>query len=179
MKSPAEYRQPPLPRNARDYSTQHPAHATGKKTKGQTAHALQAAFIDNSPRQVTQRRSINNNFGMPVQNKKNKTGIPDEVKAKMETHLNTDLSSVRVHAESSKVNEVGALAYTQGNDVHFAPGQYRPDTAQGKQLLGHELAHVVQQRQGRVAPTGEVGGMPLNEDPKLEEEADVMGKKIG
>ena len=96
----------------------------------------------------------------------------------METTFSSDFSDVRVHTGSSKAGDVGALAYTQGSDIHVAPGQFQPHTTQGKQLLGHELAHVVQQREGRVAPTGEVGGMPLNDDPVLEKEAEEMAAKI-
>jgi hypothetical protein len=70
------------------------------------------------------------------------------------------------------------LAYTQGNDIHFAPGQYSPETSKGQELLGHELTHVVQQRQGRVQPTKEQGkGLAINDNPALENEADRMGKK--
>ncbi len=105
------------------------------------------------------------------------TGIPDNVQAKMESALNTSFSDVKVHANSSKATDVGALAYTQGTDVHFAPGQYSPGTSSGQKLLGHELTHVVQQSEGRVEPTGEVAGMPLNDNPALEKEADILGAK--
>jgi hypothetical protein len=73
---------------------------------------------------------------------------------------------------------MGALAYTQGNDVHFAPGQYNPESSKGQELIGHELTHVVQQRQGRVKPTKEQGkGLSVNDNPSLENEADTKGKK--
>jgi len=108
----------------------------------------------------------------------NKTGIPDALKAGLESTLNTDFSQVRVHPNSSKATGVGALAYTQGTDVHFAPGQFKPDSSEGRQLLGHELTHVVQQSQGRVQPTGEVAGLPVNDSPVLEKEADEMGAKV-
>ena len=110
-----------------------------------------------------------------VQQQANNTGIPNEVKQKMEDSFGTDFSSVRVHPESSQAPEVGALAYTQGTDIHFAPGQFKPDTSTGQQLLGHELAHVVQQAEGRVQPTTEIGGMPVNDNEGLEHEADVLG----
>ena len=106
-----------------------------------------------------------------------KTGIPDGLRTGKENAFQTDFSDVRVHANSSKAPSVGALAYTLGNDIHFAPGQFNPGTGRGRELLGHELTHVVQQRQGRVKPTGEVGGMPLNDDKGLEKEADSMGKR--
>lgn len=87
------------------------------------------------------------------------------------------LSSVQLHPDSSTPEQVGALAYTQGTDIHFAPGQFKPDTQAGRQLIGHELAHVVQQASGRVQPTTEIGGMPVNDDPSLEREADMIGAK--
>jgi len=119
----------------------------------------------------------------PIQQKpdasdENRTGLPDNVKARMEDTFATDFSDVRVHPNSGKAAAVRARAYTQGTDVHFAPGQFKPQSSAGQQLLGHELTHVVQQRQGRVRPTGEVAGMPLNDSPALENEADTMGKKI-
>lgn len=58
-----------------------------------------------------------------------------------------------------------------------APGQLKPDTTTGQQLLGHELAHVVQQAEGRVQPTTEVGGIAVNDDVGLEHEADVLGAR--
>lgn len=107
----------------------------------------------------------------------NQTGIPDEVKQRMESSFDTDFSSVRVHPDSSKAPDVGALAFTQGTDIHFAPGQFKPDTASGQQLLGHELTHVIQQAEGRVQPTTEIAGMSVNDDVSLEHEADVLGAK--
>ncbi|MCP5049030.1 MAG: DUF4157 domain-containing protein [bacterium] len=105
------------------------------------------------------------------------SGLPRGVQARMENALNTSLSDVTVHSNSGKASEVGALAYTQGTDIHVAPGQYNPGTSAGKQLLGHELAHVAQQKDGRVQPTGSVGGLPLNDSPALEKEADDLGSK--
>jgi len=51
------------------------------------------------------------------------------------------------------MSSLGAQAYTQGTDIHFAPGQYQPSSQGGQELLGHELAHVVQQADGRVKAT--------------------------
>lgn len=112
-----------------------------------------------------------------VQRAENHTGMPDDVKTQMEDSFSTDFSSVRIHADSARAPEVGALAYTQGTDIHFAPGQFKPETSTGQQLLGHELTHVIQQAEGRVSPTTEVGGMPVNDDVSLETEADIMGMK--
>lgn len=113
-----------------------------------------------------------------MQQKPNKTGIPDGVKSQAESSLNSDFSDVRIHANSAKAPAVGALAYTQGTDIHFAPGSYNPNSSSGRSLLGHELTHVVQQSLGRVQPTTTVAGVPVNDNPSLEAEADRLGGMI-
>jgi hypothetical protein len=102
--------------------------------------------------------------------------IPAAVQTKMENAFGVDFSPVRIH-EGSEAESMGALAYTQGADIHFAPGQYAPGSQSGQELLGHELAHVVQQSQGRVAATTQAKGVPLNDDISLENEADAIGAK--
>lgn len=100
--------------------------------------------------------------------------LPDAVRAKMEAAFGTDFSRVRVH-EGPQAARIGAIAFTTGHDIYFAPGQYRPETVQGQQLLGHELAHVVQQRQGRVEAPG--SGVSVVQDHALEAEADRLGMR--
>lgn len=66
----------------------------------------------------------------------------------------TDFSSVRVHSDAQAAASARALdaqAYAVGQHIVFGAGQYRPETAAGRELLAHELAHVVQQRSA--APT--------------------------
>ncbi|HII02530.1 TPA: DUF4157 domain-containing protein [Methanosarcinaceae archaeon] len=100
----------------------------------------------------------------------NKTGMPDNLKSGIENISGMELSGVRVHYNSSKPGQLNALAYTQGVDIHVAPGQ--------EQHLPHEAWHVVQQAQGRVKPTMQLkDGVPVNNDKGLEHEADVMGAK--
>ncbi|UII34738.1 DUF4157 domain-containing protein [Fulvivirga ulvae] len=103
--------------------------------------------------------------------------LPDNIKTPMERSFGQSFSDVKVHQNSSKASDLGALAYTQGTDVHFAPGQFNPDSKSGLELIGHELTHVVQQKQGRVSPTVQAKGVMVNDDPQLEREADVMGNK--
>ncbi len=100
--------------------------------------------------------------------------LPEAVQAKMERALGADFSSVRVH-EGAYVARAGAQAWTRGSDVHFAPGRYDPHGRAGQELLGHELAHVVQQAQGRVAPVAQGKGLAVNADAALEQEADRLG----
>jgi hypothetical protein len=77
--------------------------------------------------------------------------LPAELQRKFERSLGADLSAVRVHAGSDSATAaeaVSAKAYTVGNEIHFAAGQYRPDDAEGAHLLAHEVAHTVQQSGG-------------------------------
>ena len=103
------------------------------------------------------------------QQKPNNTGLPDNLKAGVESLSGFSMDDVKVHYNSSQPATVQALAYTQGTDIHVAPGQERH--------LPHESWHVAQQLAGRVEPTTEVGGMSVNDNIDLEHEADVMGAR--
>lgn len=99
--------------------------------------------------------------------------IPDGLRSSMEGLFGTDFSDVRVRVAHA-APAIGALAFTVGSDIYFAPGQYSPESPRGRQLLGHELTHVVQQRAGRVRnPFGD--GLAVVQDPMLEAEAERMG----
>jgi hypothetical protein len=99
--------------------------------------------------------------------------LPDPVRQKMESFFNTSFADVRVHV-GPQASSVGAVAFTHGSNLYFAPGQYNPNTAHGQQLLGHELTHVVQQRSGRVKnPFG--SGVAVVQDRTMEAEADRLG----
>ncbi|HYJ84961.1 MAG TPA: DUF4157 domain-containing protein [Pyrinomonadaceae bacterium] len=114
-------------------------------------------------------------FRVPLRPKSGGLPMPDDVRAKMETAFGADFSDVRVHI-GREASSLGAIAYTWGTNIHFAPGQYNPHTLQGQKLLGHELWHVVQQKHGRVKnPFG--GGVAVVQDHALEAEADRMGIK--
>lgn len=101
--------------------------------------------------------------------------MPGALRARMEGSFGADFSSVRIH-QGDQASKLGALAYAQGDDLHFAPGQYQPDTHGGQALIGHELAHVVQQRDGRVAAPAQAKGAPVVADHGLEAEADRAGQ---
>jgi hypothetical protein len=100
--------------------------------------------------------------------------LPREVQTKLESALGANFSDVRIHV-GTDAPAIGAIAFTWGTDIHFAPGQYNPHTQQGQMLLAHELVHVVQQRAGRVTnPFG--SGVAVVQDHALEAEADRMGR---
>lgn len=95
------------------------------------------------------------------------SSLPPSLRAPLERLAGRRLDSVQVHYNSPNPARVGARAYTQGADIHLAPGR--------EEHLPHEAWHVVQQMQGRVQPTGTIGGVPMNDASSLEREADVMG----
>jgi hypothetical protein len=102
--------------------------------------------------------------------------LPPSVQRRMETFFEADFSDVRVHV-GGEATSIGAIAFTLGSDIHFAPGFYEPHTSRGQELLGHELTHVLQQRDGRVAnPFGD--GIAVVQDAELEAEADRMGRAV-
>jgi hypothetical protein len=83
--------------------------------------------------------------------------LPADLQTEMERHFSHDFSRVRVHdgrEAARSANAHSARAYTMGNRITFAENEYRPDTAGGKRLVAHELAHVVQQGRGGSNRTG-------------------------
>lgn len=67
----------------------------------------------------------------------------------MASRFGEDFGHVRVHTDERaavSARTLGARAYTVGSDLVFEAGEYAPATAEGKRLIAHELAHVVQQR---------------------------------
>ncbi len=74
--------------------------------------------------------------------------LPAGTRSQMENAFGADFGSVRVHtgSDAAQLNkDLSAQAFTHGSDVYFNEGKYRPETTEGKRLLGHELVHVVQQ----------------------------------
>jgi hypothetical protein len=97
----------------------------------------------------------------------------------MERGFGHDFSAVRVHtggraAESAR--EVGATAFTLGQNIVFSEGQYAPTAPAGQRLLAHELAHVVQQARSPAAP-GEAGTIGPADHP-LEREATTVSQRV-
>lgn len=86
----------------------------------------------------------------PVRDELNSPGTPLDVSTRrfFEPRFGRDFNSVRVHTDAraaQSASAVDALAYTVGNDVVFGAGRYAPLTHAGRQLLAHELTHVIQQ----------------------------------
>lgn len=75
--------------------------------------------------------------------------LPEQTRTFFEHRLGNDFSDVRVHTDAraaESARDLQAHAYTRGSNIVFGAGQYRPDSNAGRELLAHELTHVVQQR---------------------------------
>jgi hypothetical protein len=94
-------------------------------------------------------------------------GLPTRLRTGVEALSGIAMDDVRVHRNSSEPAKLGALAFTRGAEIHLGPSQ--------DQHLPHEAWHVVQQKQGRVSATTQMKGHALNDDARLEREADRMG----
>jgi Domain of unknown function (DUF4157) len=100
--------------------------------------------------------------------------LPPETAAAMGAYFGADFSGVRVHTDAhadSLSRSIEATAFTLGNDIFFSNGSYAPDQPQGRELLAHELTHVVQR-----AP-GAFGGQTRISRP--DEPAEIEAREIG
>ena len=103
---------------------------------------LQGKFVGETPTQLAEAPE-------PVA-KPNNTGLPDQLKAGIESLSGMSMDHVRVHYNSDKPAQLQAHAYAQGSEIHIGPGQ--------EKHLAHEAWHVVQQAQGRVRATRQMKG---------------------
>lgn len=122
-------------------------------------HKLQAMTDNNSTR--------HQQF---IKKKTNHTGLPDNLKSGIENLSGYSMDDVKVHYNSDKPAQLKAHAFAQGTDIHVGPQQ--------EIHLPHEARHVVQQKQGRVKSSMQMGDkLNINDDAGLEDEADIMGAK--
>ena len=100
--------------------------------------------------------------------------MADDIRQEMEGKLHADFSRVSIHTSGDSdalCKQLSARAFTVGNDIFFAAGEYAPTTEAGRKLLAHELTHVVQQsseinrliqRDETTAPPPETSGTPTD-----------------
>lgn len=104
--------------------------------------------------------------------------MDNSVKPGMENAFGTDFSGVRIHtgAHADALNRsLNAKAFTTGRDIFFKDGHYDPGSSKGRELLAHELTHVVQQNgEGDVMPKLTLG----TPGDRYEEEADTVARDV-
>lgn len=103
--------------------------------------------------------------------------IDQGVRSRMESSFGTDFSGVRVHtdAKADDLNQtLNASAFTTGQDIFFRQGRYNPGSSKGRELLAHELTHVVQQNKDEIQPKLTVG----RPGDRYEQEADSVARAV-
>jgi hypothetical protein len=105
--------------------------------------------------------------------------LDEGVQARMSTSQGYDFSQVRVHTSpeaDALSHQLGAKAFTTGQDIFFREGAYSPHSSGGQELIGHELTHVVQQGTGAVRGQGR---MAVNApSDAYERQADAAAKTV-
>ncbi len=85
--------------------------------------------------------------------------LDPNLKAELEPQFGHNFGNVRVHADTKAdqlAKSINANAFTTGQDVYFRAGMFKPESAEGKQLLAHELTHTVQQARAANTTTAEI-----------------------
>jgi hypothetical protein len=106
--------------------------------------------------------------------------LDNETRKFMEPRFGQDFSRVRVHTDAQAARSARAAnahAYTIGNDLVFGAGEYSPETARGRKLLAHELAHTMQQSSERNCVSFSELGISTPKDAS-EQEADRIARSI-
>ena len=104
--------------------------------------------------------------------------LEEELRRAMETRLGEVFDTVRLHVDARSTESVGAQAYTVGEEIVVHPEFANLRSTDGRRLLAHELAHVIQQRRGSVAGNLASGGIKVS-DPadRFEQAADAMARQ--
>jgi len=113
---------------------------------------------------ATARNSVWQSLALRTSNVRRTGSDLGPLQGPMERAYDSDFSSVRIHTDSV-ADRYEAQAVTIGEDIHVSPSKASPGSIEGKELIAHELAHVVQQRRRGAAAT----------EAALESEADRAG----
>jgi len=107
--------------------------------------------------------------------------LDSSARAFFEPRFGLDFSRVRIHTDQragASARELNALAYTVGDQVVFASGQYAPRNRPSRELLAHELAHVAQQRDAGIASSSLAGLEVGSVDDPSEHEAETAAQQV-
>ncbi|MBW4457236.1 MAG: DUF4157 domain-containing protein [Nostoc indistinguendum CM1-VF10] len=127
--------------------------------------------------QSTQNSSTEAGDGIEQTLSQSKAGgspLSDDVRTFMEPRFGADFSQVRVHnnGTAAQLNrKLQARAFTHGNDIFFNAGQYEPGSNSGKELLAHELTHVIQQ-------TGSISNKQVGRKPVENTQLHLQAKQL-
>lgn len=93
----------------------------------------------------------------------------------LEPRFGHSFENVRIHADGEAdalSKDLGARAFTTGQDIFFRSGEYQPASSGGQQLLAHELTHTIQQATGPVDGVDRGDGVKVSDpDDAFEQDA--------
>jgi hypothetical protein len=120
------------------------AATTEQEQQSETTPTEDIPETEESRVKETVEQRIENSRGQGIQ-------LPDNILRDMEQQFGQNFSNVCIHNDPEAAElckELNARAFAVGNDIYFAPGEYAPETESGRELLAHELTHVIQQSGG-------------------------------
>lgn len=110
------------------------------------------------------------------------TPMDNGTRKNMESAFGADFGGVRIHNDSNAKkmsNELGAQAFTHGNDIYFNDGKYDPNSSSGSHLLAHELTHTIQQGAAVQKKDKEESSPAPEVQPKLQLKGDAPAAPAG
>jgi Domain of unknown function (DUF4157) len=140
--------------------------------------ASSGIFTQRHPENIIQRKSegqpdVASNVAADIQNSQSAgTPLPLSVRRFMEPRFQANFSNVKIHTgdKSAQLNrQLNAQAFTTGNQIFFGKNKFQPETAEGKELIAHELTHTIQQ--------GEV--VQRSEDVIVTQQLPVQVQRLG
>lgn len=125
-----------------------------QKEEEEPVQMMEEEEVQQKEEEEVQAKSTNNSNKSPsiegkLRNGSGGTKMDNQTKNEMESGFGADFSQVNIHNDNEAAQmsqDIGAQAFTHGNDVYFNKGKYNPDSKEGKHLLAHELTHTVQQK---------------------------------
>ncbi|AMG31544.1 DUF4157 domain-containing protein [Grimontia hollisae] len=153
--SPVQRFSPQTQLSSFSLSTQFTRQKTGE-AEAKTAGDLFHHHVTENPDQETPSTPKSDQHRLPTPNYLSGQGapLPSSLQSAMCQYFHQPFSQVTIHnspAAHTASQTLNARAFTIGNHIAFGRGEYSPHTRAGQSLIAHELAHVVQQRQGRAS----------------------------
>lgn len=143
--------------------------------------ACRAKRLQRQPAAVASRTNVPTQTGAATRFESGGSALPAPLRGAMESRFGSDFSNVRVHDDAAghaHADRYAARAFTVGQHIHFAAGEFARDRTSGSRLLAHELAHTIQQGGSDAESTGERIAVDAPHSPR-EQEADAAAEAVG
>lgn len=120
------------------------------KTQRKSLASTVSPIVQRASTNTSKKTSTSNDISQKLSSRNGKGDRMDaDTSDYMESRFGSNFSNVRIHKDENAVQmsqDIGARAFTNGNNIYFNKGQYSPNSSNGKHLLAHELTHTIQQK---------------------------------